>query len=136
MKKQIKQTVLVLAGVGLGILIGSNNAVSKHVEANVPINTKTHVAYSNANIVKNKNGQNVQRIVNDKVEIEFIDSDDNFFDILITPKGDFNVGSEFENRVGENYSDFYITGISKSKAKEFYEKNDMKAKGIEWTWNK
>lgn len=130
----MKKIIILGSVFSLGLIIGSGR-MEKRVSASETVLPTNKIIKSNANIVKDKNGKNVQRIDNDQVEIEYIESN-GFFDILITPKDNYNVSSEFENKVGEHYSDFYISGVSKEKAMNFYDKNNMKQKGIEWTWNK
>lgn len=56
-------------------------------------------------------------ISNDQVTISYKKVNNEIFDLLIEPKGDMNITSEFDLEQDVNYKDAYLVGISKDKSK-------------------
>lgn len=60
---------------------------------------------------------NKERIVSNKVVIEYIDNKDTF-DILIKPKKGYNLHNESSMNDTDNYKDAYISGLTKERAQK------------------
>lgn len=80
--------------------------------------------------------QERQILVDDNmVKIEYIPNEQKeLFDLLVTPKQGYNVGTENTMIDTINYKDAYITGWSINKAGDFFSKNPN-YKNIPFTWN-
>ena len=68
----------------------------------------------------------VSVISNENVEIEYIEVDEDIFDISITPKKNFNVIPEFELKDDTYYKQAWLVGLSKNKVKEINPKFEEK----------
>lgn len=63
------------------------------------------------------NNKNDVIISNDQVTISYKKVNNELFDLLIEPKGNMNITSEFDLEQDVNYKDAYLVGISKDKSK-------------------
>ena len=73
-------------------------------------------------------------VENDKVKIEYWDIENGDFDIIVTPKGEYNVSPEFSLEDTKYYNDSYLVGKTKKQAKQHYDNVNGKY-GAEWDFS-
>lgn len=74
-------------------------------------------------------------VENDKVKIEYWDVENGEFDIVVTPKGEFNVMAEFPLDESKYYQDAYLIGKTKQQAEDHCKKvSERFGKTWDFSW--